>query len=333
MSLSSPWCQSAGRPRCLDRLNGHNSTLENSLIAFSAGSGVSVAGSGNTVENCVIHDVDTSATSTSGIDVFGNGTRIENNTIYNAARDGIKISNSRGTLVLRNLIHDVMLQTTDGGGIYTYGTNGSGSEIGYNRVFNVASGGYGAAGIYLDNFTLNYLVDHNVVSNCNWAVKLNPPSRDNQIVSNVLADSGAAIGTSGTRDMTGTVFASNVYTGSLNVGSGAQNRNNSRVLTANLSTLRDVRHNVPNWAITPTPTPTPVISSPNPTRGGTGKASGSSGGVKGSSGSSSSATGLAAQIPAAEYRAFLSWYKAHPRPTPGHTPFYEFTHSGYRQAA
>src|SRR5207302_1483954 len=39
-------------------LNGQFNTLANSTIAFSSGDGVFVGGSNNTVQNCLIHDVD-----------------------------------------------------------------------------------------------------------------------------------------------------------------------------------------------------------------------------------------------------------------------------------
>src|SRR3712207_9082482 len=59
--------------------------------------------------------------------------------------------------------HHAMLQTTDGGGIYTYGTDGTGGEIAYNVVHGIHSGGFGAPAIYLDNFSSDYSVHHNVV--------------------------------------------------------------------------------------------------------------------------------------------------------------------------
>ena len=44
-----------------------------------------------------------------------------------------------------------MLQTTDGGGTYTVRRNGAGSEIAYNRIYSIHTGGFGGVGIFLDD--------------------------------------------------------------------------------------------------------------------------------------------------------------------------------------
>ena len=48
-------------------LMGSGDLLENSTIAFSAGDGVAVQGSNNTVKNNLIHHVDYMATEASGV--------------------------------------------------------------------------------------------------------------------------------------------------------------------------------------------------------------------------------------------------------------------------
>jgi len=322
------------------QLCGSGSVLENSVIQYSAGDGVYLDGSHNSVNNCIVTETDYSATSGSGIEVLGVGMTVENSTIYNAGRDGIIISNSSGTSVLRNLVYDVMLQTTDGGGIYTYGTDGAGGEIAYNRVYDVHSGGYGAAGIYLDNYSNHYLVEHNVVSQCNWAVKLNPPSSDNLIEYNVLADSGAPIGTSGSRSMNGTVFMDNSYNGSLTAGPGARVVANRYQATPDLSEVSYAGADVPDWAITPTPTPT---SSPTPTPTptiGSGRPSPTPTPTIGSGRpsptptptSTNGATNTPGMVGVTEavYRAFQAWHKTHQHMSKYHTDFYVFTHPGYK---
>jgi parallel beta-helix repeat protein len=309
------------------QLRGSNGVLENSVIQYSSGNGVFLDGSRNTVRNCVIVDTDYSATTCSGIQVNGAAMQVEHNTIYNAGRDGIKISNSTNTMVLYNLIHDVMLQTTDGGGIYTYGSNGTGSDIGYNRIYNVHSGGYGAAGVYLDNYSSHYLVEHNVISQCDWAVKLNPPSSNNLIENNVLANSGAPIGTSGSRSMRGTVFKNNSYNGRLTTGPGATVVGNSYQASPNLSTASSAGANLHDWAITPTPTPT---SSPTPTpTPTTGSGNPSPTPTPTSTGGSSNTGGMVG-VTQAVYLAFQAWHKTHQHASRYHTDFYVFTHPGYK---
>ncbi len=191
-------------------LNGSNSAVLNSNLGPSSGDGVFLGGTNNRVENTVIHDVDYAGTDTAPIRVLGRNATMRNNTIYNAARSGIKFSHATGVHILSNTIHDVMLQTTDGGGVYTYGTNGSGSEIAYNRIYNVQAGGFGASGIFIDNNCSSYLIHHNVVSNATNALKLNPSSYNNRVYNNTLA--GTKFSLDG-RSMNGTIFKNNIFIG------------------------------------------------------------------------------------------------------------------------
>ena len=201
---------------------GTNEQVINSTIQFSSGNGIFLAGKNDTAENNTIRDVDYNATDDAGIYAWNSGHLIAYNTIFDAGRDGIHLSHSTSTQILNNLIFDVMLQTTDGGGIYTYGTDGTGSRIAYNETFDITThgSGYGAAGIYLDNFDSNYLVDHNVSFNNDMGIKLNPPSTDERIYNNTFTQNGQDIGSSGSLNMSGTVFENNIFTDSLDLRVG-----------------------------------------------------------------------------------------------------------------
>ena len=165
-------------------LNGTDEVLENSTIAFSAEDGVYVSGSNNLVQDCVIHDVDYAGGDWAGIEIAGSNQQVIGNTIYNAGRDGISATYSYNDQILNNTIHDVGLQTTDLGGIYVWGSNGEGTQIAGNTIYNITSGGFGADGVYLDNGSNNYIVDNNTIYNVDHPLKLNGPSWDNQVYSN-----------------------------------------------------------------------------------------------------------------------------------------------------
>jgi len=150
-------------------LNGTGNILENSVVAFSSGDGVFVGGSGNTVKNTVIHDVDYEAGDEAGITTLGSNETILGNTIYNAGRSGIVCRYTYDSVISHNVIHTVGLQMTDLGAIYTWGTDGAGTEISYNVVYGIHTGGFGAAGVYLDNSSQNFVVDHNLAFDCDFA--------------------------------------------------------------------------------------------------------------------------------------------------------------------
>ena len=207
-------------------LNGSNNSLTNSHIAFGAGHGLFMYGSNSRAENNVIHDVDYGAGSGNGIRAYGSGHVLKGNTIYNTGREGIKVASAPRVKVTYNVIHDAMLQTTDGGGIYTFGTNGQGAEIAYNRIWNVKSGGWGAVGIMLDNNSTNYVVHHNVVWNVNHGMKINYAGKYNKVYNNTLAGLTSSIATSSNANFGGSVFKNNIFTKQVKAGGGATWSNN-----------------------------------------------------------------------------------------------------------
>jgi hypothetical protein len=230
-AVPDPWTDSDDASNSGLALYGSGNIFKDSTLGFSAGNGVLLAGSNNTVQGSTIHDVDYSGGNFAGITTIGPAGNIFDNTVYNTARDGIRISSASGVQVINNVVHDAMLQTTDGGGIYTYGTDGMGSVISNNVVYNVRSGGFGGAGIYLDNGDSNWLVENNTVWNCTHALKLNPPNSNDQIKSNILANSDDSVGTSGSGAMPGTVFSNNTFTDNVTIGPGATEQNDSHNAT------------------------------------------------------------------------------------------------------
>ena len=112
---------------------GTHQTLENSAISFSSGNGVNLSGTGNTVSNCLIHDVDYVTSDCAAVSPSGSDATIASNTLYNGGRSLLlfKLPSSKAT---HNLIYGAGLQADDLGGVYTYGTDGAESEVAYNVV-------------------------------------------------------------------------------------------------------------------------------------------------------------------------------------------------------
>ena len=207
-------------------LFGSDSVIRDSVVAFSAGHGIAIAGSNNRVENVVVHDVGYNGGNEAGINARGSGHFVTRNTVYTAGRSGIKIGYARELTLTHNLIHDVMQQATDGGGIYTYGTDGRGTEIAYNVIYNSRSDGFGAVGVYLDNYSSNYVVHHNVVWNADHAMKMNPTSRYNQVYNNTFVGVDFSVATSKSGDMLGSVFRNNIFTKTAKIDPRSTRQNN-----------------------------------------------------------------------------------------------------------
>jgi hypothetical protein len=207
-------------------LNGIGNVIQNSTIGYSSGDGIFLGGSDNTVENCVIHDVDYAGGDEAGVSTLGGSERVLNNTVYNCGRGGIVFRYSTAVAVLRNRVYNCGLQTTDVGALYTYQTDGQGSEIAWNLVSDTRTSGYGAAGIYLDNGSADYIVHHNVVWNCDAALKMNPPDQNIRIYNNTLVSDKNSVESSDSSDMAGSIFINNLFAGAANIGAAAQQSDN-----------------------------------------------------------------------------------------------------------
>lgn len=207
-------------------LDGDDNVITDSVIAYSAGHGIVLSGKGSRAENNVIRDVAYNAGDSAGIRTVGSGHVVTRNTVYNTGRSAMKLSNSSSLKITYNLIHDAMLQTTDGGAIYTFGMDGRGTEIAYNKIYNVKTGGFGGTGIFLDNSSSNYILHHNIVYNANHALKLNYTSRGHKIYNNTLAGTDDSVGASSGSSMPGTVFKNNIFTRSVKIAGNASESNN-----------------------------------------------------------------------------------------------------------
>lgn len=192
-------------------LAGNNDVLENSQIAYSCGDGVFVSGTGDRVTNNVIHDVDTNGGDGAGVRNYGWYNSIDHNTIYNCGRNGMNVFGEYIS-VTYNTVYNCLIQTTDGAAIYTMGSNGTGSVIGYNRVAGVHSGGYGGVGIYLDNNSSNWTVVRNITGNVDFAFKANGSSLNEQIYNNTFDSTQYGMAAQGGfMNWTGTVVENNIF--------------------------------------------------------------------------------------------------------------------------
>jgi hypothetical protein len=206
-------------------LNGADDLLENSVIADSPGDGVYVTGYGSRVTNDIIHDVDTSASDSAAIRVLASDVEVDHNTIYNTGRDGIKHSGQKEQ-ILYNTLYNIGIQTTEAGAIYCVQTDGGGTVIAYNKISDMHSGGYGQTALFLDNYSNNYIVHDNIVSNVDIALKLNFTSQDNDVYNNTLDGSQETVFANYLGNWDGSKFTDNIFLSSARLGSGATSSGN-----------------------------------------------------------------------------------------------------------
>lgn len=170
-------------------LKGNNNTIKGCNIQFSAGSGIVIQGRENLVASCEISNIDYSGTYSCPIALCrakDNGkNKIWFNSIHRAGRDCIQMYGATADDIRYNDIYDTGMICKDLGMVYVWGRDGKGTRIAYNWIHDNRAPRPNP-GVYLDNFCRNFIVDHNVIWNCEAGVRVNGPAEGHQIYHNTL---------------------------------------------------------------------------------------------------------------------------------------------------
>jgi parallel beta-helix repeat protein len=179
-------------PLFLSTGNAIGFNRENGAGANVNGKGVVLGGSNNTIRNCEIAhswgDGITMYGSSNPITTGGSGHLIRRNTIHDAGRSILVHRRTAAMQIEFNDLFGAGWLKTDLGVTYAYNSDGQGSEIRYNWVHECYSPG---AGIYLDNYTSNFVVHHNAIWSTQagfrfWALGLNTPQTNNRFYNNTF---------------------------------------------------------------------------------------------------------------------------------------------------
>jgi hypothetical protein len=207
-------------------LFGSNHSLSNSTIEYSAGNGITLAGSGHVVENTRVKNVDYSVTDGAALqagfyDIDSSAHEIRHNSFSRSARSILTHRNAKNIRIIFNDLSDAGQVAADLGITYTYQTDGENTEIARNNIHgNNREGDF--IGIYLDNGSSGYTIHHNTVWNVGKALQLNIPSTFNTIVNNTLVGSSKALGswvpeTLGDVNIEATSLSNNILVGGRSV--------------------------------------------------------------------------------------------------------------------
>lgn len=196
-------------------IGGARNAIRNSVIAYSTGDGISVFGTSNSVENCVVHDCDLSGSDCAPLACTGVGHVIRRNTIFNGGRSILLHRHLQGGRIEGNHLHHAGLLSNDLGMTYTYQTDGRGTVIAYNNIHHNLGRPPGCVGIYLDDSTKNHIVHHNIVWAVGEGMSMNPPdSTGHTVCNNTLDGRLAAIGMwwqKQPHNMEGCRFVNNIF--------------------------------------------------------------------------------------------------------------------------
>jgi Right handed beta helix region len=184
-------------------INGTGNTVENSTVDYSAGAGIALAGVGNIVRNNLVQHIDYIGNYSSGITLNGNNNTIQSNTINDVGRQGISINAVQNQDISQNNLFNGMLLSRDGAEIYACcNQSASGTRIHHNWVHDtvpiVTGQGDSSAlsGVMIDNGSGGFNVDQNVVwNNKNYNILINGISgngpNNNHVLNNTIPDSSS----------------------------------------------------------------------------------------------------------------------------------------------
>jgi len=179
-------------------VSGTSNVVRHCTVANTAGSGMLVSGTGHLITRNQIFNTDYSATYATCMTLSGTGITASFNTLHDTGRDILQPT-GKGVRVLFNEFYHAGRLCKDLGAIYAWGTNGKAPDgtvtrIAFNWVHDSTTNDPLGMGIYIDNYSHNFQIDHNVVWNFGvlstqtWSdgLRLNSPTEDIRLFHNTL---------------------------------------------------------------------------------------------------------------------------------------------------
>ncbi len=206
-------------------VSGSGNLVMRSSVYYSAGNGVTLLGKGNVVQDCVVRYASYMATDCAAVWMEGEGHAVEECTLSDTGRSVLIHRYLKNGRIEYNDMYNAGLLTTDLGITYCYQTDGEGTEISHNWVHDNKAEHVGV-GIYIDNGSKNFIIDHNVSwNNPDSGIRLNTPSHDNLVCNNTVMKNGNSLsywGPDDVRDQKGVKIYNNIFTDEVSTGDGVE---------------------------------------------------------------------------------------------------------------
>ncbi|MDP6542736.1 MAG: right-handed parallel beta-helix repeat-containing protein [Phycisphaerae bacterium] len=156
-------------------ISGKGNVVRNCRVAMSEAPGLILTGSENTVENCLIRDIDWrglgngAAGNCAGVLMPSSDRSVfRRNTLHHiGSSEGVVLPRRGPSICEYNYVHHGGLVQSDGGLIQSSGTRLAGTIIRYNWVHDHLAFRWGGIGIRGDDLTRDLIVHHNVAWRCN----------------------------------------------------------------------------------------------------------------------------------------------------------------------
>ncbi len=179
-------------------VSGTSNVVRRCTVSDTAGSGILASGNGHLLTRNHVFNTDYSASYATCMTLSGTGITASFNTLHDTGRDILQPT-GKGVSVLYNDLYHAGRLCKDLGAVYAWGTNGKAPDgtvtrIAYNWVHDSTENDPLGMGIYIDNYSRNFQIDHNVVWNFGvlgtqtWSdgLRLNAPADALRLYHNTL---------------------------------------------------------------------------------------------------------------------------------------------------
>ena len=152
-------------------VGGEHNVVADCSIRFANGSAITLHGRDNTIDNCLMHDIDYYGLDTGlAVDLLGAPhSTIRRCTVFRmGSSEGIRLSNAGPSVVEHNHIHHGGRCQSDGALVQAATPGVAGTVVRYNWVHDHDAFNHGGNGIRGDDRTRGLIVHHNVVWRCRY---------------------------------------------------------------------------------------------------------------------------------------------------------------------
>lgn len=202
-----------------NRITGSGNVWKNSEISDTWGDGINITGTGNTVENCHIHNVDYAGTVFGCLNITGSDNTVKNCTLHDTGMYNVLHTGAKRLKIFGCDTYNSALLADDCGSIYGWGTESEGSEFAYNYVHDNEE-----AGIYIDNNCSGYYVHDNLITGNGIGIIMNSHFSDCIVENNIFLKNDRLNSTYYYEvdgpSMAGSVIRNNIYMGEWKVVEG-----------------------------------------------------------------------------------------------------------------
>ncbi|MBI5835019.1 MAG: right-handed parallel beta-helix repeat-containing protein [Armatimonadetes bacterium] len=176
-------------------VTGRNNEIRHCSFGQSPLTMLRIGGRDNRLLDSVLFNLNTLGSDRGGLDLGGSdGTLVSRCTLGRTGRDTIVHHGARHQRIEYCELWQTNLLNNDSGAIYCWSTDGQGGVIAYNWIHDNL--GDSTVGVYLDNFSRNFVVHHNLIWNSSGSgIRLNSDAVGHLVSNNTVLRSREPFGT------------------------------------------------------------------------------------------------------------------------------------------